>query len=170
MYKSDYAYAASRLVGTIVMYRSSPVEVINIDFDDGDTEVVSLITGNKITTHLDKLNLSPIRLGYVEINGIVRYLARVPKREDWRQGIRSNNLNFRVENDSIVKCIKGDYKSFNSQVGKKSFCWCRDWAITLGSLFYKGIKVGSYNPNKDAQPILDKGFEFLSGDLECSVN
>lgn len=85
-------YANSRLAGTIVKYQGEAVYVSEC-FGERLAKIRVLPHGNEDAVNLDHLDLSPIKLGYVNIGGCAEYLQRIPKRRDWRQGLRANNVN-----------------------------------------------------------------------------
>lgn len=167
MYKDDYQYAATRLIGTIVKYGGEPVEVV--DFENGTVSIKNLVSDMCTEVDLSSLDLTPVKLGYVDIDGRIVYVARVPKREDWRQGLRNNNINLNLEKEWIVRCILGKYEPFKSQSEKDSFCWHRDWAVYMGELHFKKNKVGTYAKGSEV-PLLDEHYKFLEEALKCSMS
>lgn len=177
MYEGDYAYAATRLEGTIVRRGDTPVWIIRVR-NDGTVTYQTVITGKEGECHLDDLNLIPVPLGYINTEkfGAV-YVVRRPMRRDWRQGLRPLNM---VPHDmhinpelipfpDIGRTIKGNYKSFDEcrkavEGGAKSIAWHRDWAVGHAlNVFYRGRRVGRV---VDARVILNEGYEYLREALE----
>lgn len=85
---NDIGYAHGRLVGTIVLYKNKPV-MIN-DIGGGFVYIMYLKDGKKETVNYDgNFDLTPVPLGYTNYNGLSLYLARIPMRKDWKQGLRT---------------------------------------------------------------------------------
>ena len=92
-------YAASRLVDTIVRIGQDPVRIISVN-DLAAVEVESLIRARRKRVNFNELNLEPVQLGYVNYQGQAVYACRMPKRNDWRQGLRYDNMYFSYHYDS----------------------------------------------------------------------
>lgn len=95
-------YAQSRLMDTVVRVNGNPVIVVGIA-DLAHIEVQTLIKSRRKTVTMQDLDLEPVELGYVNYNGCAIYASRKPKRQDWRQGLRYENMDFssvQVENRS----------------------------------------------------------------------
>lgn len=92
-------YAASRLVDTIVRIGQDPVRIISVN-DLAAVEVESLIRARRKRVNFNDLNLEPVQLGYVNYQGQAVYACRMPKRNDWRQGLRYDNMYFSYHYDS----------------------------------------------------------------------
>ena len=90
-------YAASRLVDTIVRIGQDPVRIISVN-DLAAIEVESLIRARRKRVNFNELNLEPVQLGYVNYQGQAVYACRMPKRNDWRQGLRYDNMYFSYHN------------------------------------------------------------------------
>lgn len=158
-------YARSRLVDTIVMYQKEPVLVLAVG---GTNESIILsyekILGGKgdiAEDKLDRFDINPVSLGYVNHNNTCSYIMRTPMRRDWRQGLRMLNIvdaegaNPRlISYRSIAQTILGNYPSFRSSLekinnGVMQVAFNRDFAVHhTGTLHYKGIfHVGGVNMN-----------------------
>lgn len=113
MYKEP-DYADSRLRETIVRHNGTPVYLFYVT-NDMIAHVKSDLNSDETTpVHLDELELSAPRLGLVNLRGRVSYLSRKPLRNDYRQGVRPNQivcLHNRCERTvkRIMECIKGEY-------------------------------------------------------------
>jgi len=128
----DREYAASRLDGTIVMCNGLPVEVKSVwhegkerfcDVPKGVMSPVSIkcvMSGDRSIVNLSELDITPVKLGFVNYQGTATYLTRVPMRRDYRQGTRYSNftnLGGVSSNDipysKIAKTILGDFPSID---------------------------------------------------------
>lgn len=89
----DPVYASDRLNQTIVRHNDYPVFVDHIS-EDGEARILPLCKGDWEDVHYLDLDLTPVPLGNYNINGSVAYAQRMPKRRDWRQGLRDNNCRF----------------------------------------------------------------------------
>lgn len=142
MYGDDHEYAASRLVGTVVRVDQEPVFVHEIR--RGMKAVVCNLANlrENYVVDADKLNLEPVPLGMCNYSGVVSYLARVPMRRDWKQGLRKGNFVSlcgldagTIPPDVLGNVIKGVYPTFKECVDKikkgeaKQMAWSREWAI-----------------------------------------
>lgn len=90
--------ASMRLDGTICLWKGEPVYVrFNCDGGkNGDRVNISYFDGSnrrqRVVTYTSKdFTFYPIRLGYMNRNGNVYYLARLPNRRQ-KQGLCSNNV------------------------------------------------------------------------------
>lgn len=159
-------YAESRLNGTVVMDTKAgkPVLVKGID-DDWQCTVMSITGGDDYEVEYAHLDVTPVKLGYVNIDSRpydALYLVRMPKRNDWRQGLRRENMivlsknldSGRVPFKYLSNCILGEYPTFEAVVecfvknaGKFiSMAWCRDFCLyTGGKVLYRTIHVGDYS-------------------------
>ena len=177
MYGQDYAYANTRIMGTIVRVAATN-EPVYVTAVGAGVCSVGLICDmqNQFHIRLDDLNLKPLRLGYVNTAGEATYLQRIPKRKDWKQGLRRENcmssgrelFNFPME--SLRDCVLSNYPLYkraiqasmqekSARTGKigrtKCIAFHRNWAISGGEvLLYKDhLQVGH---------IVDGKYELLS--------
>ena len=158
MYNKDYRQAHKRLHDTYVMIFNTWVRVEHVCSDTGKCVVKVLNTGKQQACHIDALRLTTPPLGYTTYKGVPMYIMRKPMREDWRQGIRRNNL-FVVQmngvtaefNDTVLECMLMNYKTHSS----KSIEWDggdlvlnRQFAIEKGGwVYYKTNLVGTVSTN-----------------------
>lgn len=186
MYGRDFDYAENRLSGSIVRLVDSgePIQVVDIDhtgrcrffhLDGRDSEPVFC--------NLNDLNVRPVPLGYVNCGKSVAYLMRVPKRRDWKQGLRRNSCyssgqDFEdLHGVAIRNCILGRYPTFDRAVNitlgdkptRNDTAFSRHWAInSRGWVLYKNhMKVGVI---EGGAVKLDSEFLYLREVLTGSTN
>lgn len=186
MYGSDYGYAGTRIQNTIVRLKKdgSPVYVLSV----GPTgvclvchiEVQDWTQENAISVHLDELNMSPVRMGYINTAGEATYAMRIPMRRDWKQGLRQENCLtsarrlFAIPMKDLKNCIMNVYPSWPTVVtdvqkgvtrGRvKIIAWHRHWALdTKGTIYYKDMEpVGKLKTEGDLSwPELDEKHQYL---------
>jgi len=99
MYEDNIDYVAMRLNGTVVRWKKELLYVNNIEWRGeylyADGSVVSKEEAGGMEeagTRLDNLDLSSPVLGNTNLGGGAVYLHRQPMRNDWRQGLRRENL------------------------------------------------------------------------------
>lgn len=180
MYGKDYDYAESRLSDSIVRIAKSgePIHVQAVNPRTGGVDGVMLSTNTAVMVNVDDLNLEPVPLGWCNLKGGATYLARIPKRKDWKQGIRaqtcfSSTVAFRnIPRQDIAKCIKGEYPKFHDLFGKpwvRMMAWSRKWASDGIDLYYGNLgRVGTINDK--GEPTLDHEHSFLKESLEKSLS
>lgn len=185
MYGNDAGYAGTRLDQTVVRLKNgTPVFIHRVG---GVKNVyyckLSKYNGDRDRwdkCKLDDLDLTPVKLGYVNLEGFdAGYCVRVPKRNDWRQGMRRANIKFltgmlrevsyREFNDTII----GKYPSFKESSKRsaetgRTIAWHRNWAVGIGDhLMHKGKMVGRIREDK---PVLAEKFNWLEESLEEAYN
>lgn len=179
MYGTDYEYAATRLVNTIVRHNDKLVEVLGINRANGHCTVrqVSAARQDMKVVPLDELNLKPLRLGYANLNGGgAIFICRVPRRDDWRQGTRAANLkvcvdgfmNFEWPLHILVDVVANKYPKFKTAVTRsrntgKRVAWAREWAVQGGMVFNKDRVVGRMNDKNEIT--LNEGYTYLQESL-----
>lgn len=150
MYAEDHQYAHSRLVETIVRLGKEPIWVYQV-MPGMMVKYAQLADFDEIkTVHIDKLDLTPVPLGYCNYNKYACYLSRMPMRRDWRQGLRRGNFVSlsgvdanRIPYEALRQVIVGDFPKFDAAVKAvekvSSMAWHRHWAVDKGSnIFHKG--------------------------------
>lgn len=177
MYGTDYQYAASRLVDTVVMYGKCPVMVLDIN-RDCMVDIRPLDKGEIKKVPLHALNLTPVKLGYINLpRRYPVYICRVPKRNDWRQGMRKSNIKLfgdinigDLNYKHIGNTIEGKYPSFEKAIAYSQRniykAWGRDWCITDEGIFNKARWVGTLSQNNLVE--LAEPFKYLQESLEES--
>lgn len=165
MYGTDYAYAQTRIQGTIVrLLDGTPVYVLSVG--NGPCSVLDIRHGLRnfdeaVNVDLDDLDLRPVNLGYVNdpVDGHTsinaEYYIRIPKRRDWKQGLRGENCKGsghgwrHLSMKSLRKTILGDFPSFNQALAKAKkhgiiVAWHRHWATDGHTVYYRNNEsVGS---------------------------
>lgn len=155
------AYAASRLVDTIILCDGAPVIVRSVQSSlEGAgitvkyTEILDPSEKMK-KADISKFDLNPVRLGYVNYRKNPVYLTRAPMRRDWRQGLRALNIYDADGNNPrmipyhvIAQTIMNRYPSFQSALEALSsplfeqggLAYHRDFSLSReGKLEYKGM-------------------------------
>jgi hypothetical protein len=174
MYGKDYAYAATRLNGTIVRLKDGePFHVANVD-GDGIVSGIELRSGLAVRTTLDGLDVHPVKLGYVNHEGGgTSYIRRMPLRRDWKQGLReeqciTSNLRLgRINHQDLCNTIMGIFPKFSSAIKYNySVAFHRHWAVNRKRLFYKGKQVGIIDKNN---PVLDESHQYLKEYLQGCI-
>jgi len=180
----EAAYAAERLVNTIVRYNGKAVKIITIDMDGG-VALKYLVSGRNDVCKLADLDITPVPLGYVNVGTYATYVSRSPVRRDWKQGLRTNTMRctgdrFRPEeipNKSLALAIENVYPSLNDafsaiDAGVNAMAFSRDFAL-IGNrgIMYKGIvEVGNFLDKKDKRYHLNDNAKWLLESLEEVVN
>lgn len=194
MYGVDYAYAATRLVGTFVrLMTGQPIQVNDISTIKGTVNYTDLRTGLDANTHLDEVNTCPMPLGYYNFKGGVYYMSRKPTRK-YRQGLSSANINIVARNGEPVRyaavfnavcfcdTVEGKYPSFKRALeilGNKpvnpfskvqhtdAIAWHRFWAMSVDNkVYYRGKHVGYLEAGKVC---LSSKYLYLKESLEESL-
>lgn len=177
------AYAASRLVDTIILYDGAPVIVRTVKSSDVGTGIAVTFTEildptEKVKTDdISKFNLDPVRLGYVNYRKDPVYLTRAPMRRDWRQGLRALNIYDADGNNPrmipyhvIAQTIMNRYPTFASILETMSsplfeyggLAYHRDFCLSReGRLRYKGMfAVGQVNMD-NGDVVIDADYSWV---------
>lgn len=190
MYGKDFAYANSRIQGTVVRLKKDNepvyVQLVNnmglcsVVAIEGMDQHMEAAPGTSMTIRLDDLNLEPVPLGYVNTGGRALYLQRIPiRRGPGNQGLTQGNCGstgerlWRFPNKSLRQCIIGKYPSFDKAVEEakvktrngngKLIAFHRHWAVGPDTLYYKNeLLVGTIVKGK---PVLDEKFNYLKESL-----
>lgn len=173
-YPGDMEYAATRLPDTVVLHKGVPVEV-KVVITGGENLtgyyqhigrprparppqrpiwVHNIVKDSNEIVSLDDIDPTPVPLGYVNYQGVASYIARVPRRGDYKQGMRYNNIRSisglpaqRIPYSAIASTIVNEFPTFTLCVKTSRTCrsiaWHRDWAIdNTGLIHYQGEEVG----------------------------
>lgn len=179
MYTDNQEYAAMRLENTIVRDREQGilVSVLHVgEGEDGLWATVCKVQGGEIDNYnisLDDLDLSSPPLGNVDYQGHTYFVSRIPKRNDWRQGLRKENLSC-VYEGGIHNYILPSMKILNVPVYNKYKPYERGRAFSRnfsvdneGNVWYKcREKVGR---DIDGVPVLKRKYEWLKEALEDAL-
>lgn len=182
MYEDDIEYADKRLRNTVVSLRNrNPFWVETVTQKGGKIlcSGVDLTTEETLTTSLSNIDLTPIRLGFVNTDTSAIFVCRKPMRKDWRQGLSETSTVLYGENSSrfrkthLVQCALNRYPTLAEallQVKNKvvfSSAFSRDFAITGKSsdlgLVYRKYLVGKIIKGN---VVLDKDKFFLQEHLD----
>ena len=154
-YGKDYSYARERLSQTLVCLNDGTPAYIKNVMEDGKV-YYSLLTdldGEK-EGKLSDIDLTPIKLGWVNTNRGIAYTTRVPARK-WKQGLsmdifyivyRGDKVNLAFPSSYLIDTVKNNYPSYKSiketitPTTKKAFS--RNWAVDAQALMYNGRVVG----------------------------
>lgn len=152
----DNMYANDRLTGTIVRHNNIPVYIDRVS-GDGWAYGHSLGGGvpKVIQVQQEELDLTPVPLGNVNELDSVLFVQRMPKRRDWRQGLRRSNMNVttvvglprdvNLTGRGIVKTIMGIYPHVEECL---EMVLCEE---VLGRAFSRYFSVGSRLAKKVAR-------------------
>jgi len=186
MYKDDRDYVNMRLQGTVVrdirVKKLTVVSSVGYSEEGLNATCVGLSQKVEYTVELSDLDLTSPPLGNIVFDGEVLYISRQPKRNDWRQGLRIQNLLYTrrgrtkrwEDNDwflSLHVPIFNLYKSYRECVDlidsgfSDEAAFGRIFSLDKGkSLWYKQrMKVGK---DKNGTPTLKKNFSWLQEALD----
>lgn len=176
MYGEDYEYANSRLAGTCVRLDGKMVRIDSVTSERAAGRFCE--DGKSFRVKLNKLDVKPFKLGYVNFNGRVSYLVRQPKRRCWRQGQRTSNTRslqgFSVDEiprDALAKTVQNEFPTFTKVLselqtkdGLRSLAFHRHWAVDRDSVLWCRSKaVGVIT---DGAPTLNDKYKYLAEYLE----
>lgn len=179
MYGKDYDYAASRLIDSVVRLVESgePVIVEDISVRTGETFVTRLRDNAYFSVALDDLDVKPVPLGWCNTRYGGTYLMRIPKRRDWKQGLRRGTcFSSKVRYDNIPRadlaaCILGKYPTITSLLAKLPRVvvgWSRRWALCQDELYFTNL--GCVGRVENGKPKLFADFVFLKESLHQHSN
>lgn len=181
VYASDRD-AAMRLDNTVVNYKGVPVYVLSAK--KGRTLICDMDGGRERQVKTENLDITPVKIGNVQIGGRHVYVQRSPIRR-WKQGLHRESLivgRMPFEQDIVprlnlmsVEVLNaiignfGDVKENMSKVIKGQFESCalnRHWAVAnvkgVPRLMYKDKMVGFV---EGEEIIISKKWFFLKEDL-----
>lgn len=182
----DVEYAKQKLIHTVVRVDNEPVMVM--DMGGGHVLIQYLKDGTEKTVLYSTLDITPVPLGYMNTPTKTVFICRRPMRQDWRQGLRSQNLvdltgrSVEWDNVSLHNTIVGRYPTleqaidyfqenkdtrnpFAVQKTKDKTAFSREFALrSNGNIEYKGLfNVGKI---RNGRPVLEDEFLWLSETLE----
>jgi hypothetical protein len=180
----DVDYARMRLVETIIRYEEQAVEVIDVTFKSFDkplsVEAINLITQQVVRDDIDKFDLTPVKLGFVNLEAFVNtaYYERKPKRQDWRQGFRKANANLAWgfnwwDTKAIAKTINGVFPKVDEAIAAvrgdaQYMAWNRDFCVNgMKHIFYRFYgKIGNFTDKEGKEFLLDEKFYWVEESLK----
>lgn len=181
-------YANSRLMDTIVRHNGEPIRVhdcFNISRGNIGVNFHYVHDSRNNDCPLVNLDLTPVPLGMSWSSRGMAYLARIPKRSDYRQGLRNSNFKSltridhrHVSDRELVKTIKGRYVPFDTALDEvmntpdmsiafnRHFALVNDrhWRVTLEYKWH-GI-VGTV---VEGLVTLDEPFQHLQETLDGAI-
>lgn len=182
----DWKYAERNFKGTYLLHKRTRGFVF-VDFISGDGNYICCTVTHcsnyqKAKIPLDALELGTPLLGFVQLEpNLMYYFSRAAKRNDWRQGLRPNNVEIKIYNDmycglrvppdihmnnSFMKAAKNtvtnDFPALQEATqtmlenkASINLVFDRSWAFTRQGAFihvlYKGHKVGVLSPQGEVQ-------------------
>lgn len=188
-YGEDYSYAKSRLSGTVVMAKSKPVFVEDVNTGNGHILANDLLNSIMVEIELKDLDLSPVKLGYVNGHLGASYANRLPCRY-WKQGYNNDNVIFKGKHYGVVsrnfaETMIGSYPSsmqcanliMNEEVNciafSKDFCLSNLHEGHSLGLIYRTKLVGKAVVNPEMEEInyvLSDKYSFLQELLGETIN
>lgn len=183
-----------RLANCVVMYDGKPVMLGDVMHNAEEQSVIInaryLSNGRNFIISLpdEKLDLTPVPVGYVNYGKDAVYVSRVPVRR-YKQGLCHHNMRTRYANPMVPnvrtasilssrgmsECITDDYYTLNDCIKlleegeRSSVAFHRRWAlyedeaIGVRHLMYRGRQVGIYGEHG---PELGRKFRYLAEELE----
>lgn len=178
MYKEP-DYADSRLRDTVVRFQGKPAYLTRVDNDLNAFIRLDLDSEDEKVVHLDELELSSPPLGYFNSGNKAHYFSRRPLRNDYRQGIRPNQIVVLSGTASpswgrLMQCIEGKFPSLEEalktleQRSMKSVAFSREFCLfkEKGKILLVRSWKGRVGEVVEGKINLDKGKEHLSKLLE----
>jgi hypothetical protein len=181
MYANDNVeYARNRLNDTIITHQGKAVTVIDVNKQGAKKplQIISteILTGNAIVDSIDNYDLTPVKLGFVNSNEAVGYLARKPLRHDWRQGLRAQQIvipysstpDFFIDFQDVAKTIEGIFPTIEEIRGMKGMrAFSRDFCVDQkNDIYYRAFgKIGNFI-DKTRNFLLDAKFFWVEERLK----
>lgn len=185
----DLGYIENRLHATVVKTKDGlPFIVHHVERNDEDKPIVvgEILKKGRTICFLEDLIVPSPKLGYTNYDGKAFYLGRYPKRNDWRQGLRQNNMfvisilarlnhyGFHDYTPLIVPFLK-KYPTYKEALERvediyESCAFSQSFALnTKRELIYKNQEIVGIC--EDANPVLHEQFNWLEQYLrdECNI-
>lgn len=184
--KASYDDLIQMFDGSVCMHKNKPYLIKNIN-PDHVAVCTNLLTQRVEYIPIDEENFTAPtqRLGYVNIDGGVVYVSRVPIRR-YKVGLSKENTTFSVVNCNyhegaaeavrrlkslssieLGDCIMGKYPTLQQAVkliqkGSHAVAFDRQFALQGGSIYYKKDVVGKLDKKADVFSIIfKKNYEHL---------
>ena len=182
MYYNDgnEEYISRRLKNTYVLNTDGKVVYVSKVFKlNGQMYASVLNTEGPINVKLEQLDLSPIKLGWINYNKDCSFFMRMPIRGAYQQGTSDRNTitigngdvcfsmldfkNIQNTSDNIYPNLYTAIKKVDT-LNYTKVAFSRNFAVSKNEIFYKGYQVGYRegqkitfnNQNKYLESILDK--------------
>ena len=182
-FSHDPRWLISRLSGTVIRVNNRAFYVDSGSSDGKDSTIGGFYLRNNqnlvVKLYCDEVNLHSPPLGFVNINRQCVFIARTPKRADWRQGIRLANVwvhgGKRIDVHDFFQPIDNVYPPrtlcaslvLNEEVSSVAFH--RRWAFTSGlRVQHKNLIVGKLNIENE-QINLDTKYSYLQEMVERDI-
>lgn len=179
-YGDDFAYAASRLNESVVVHSETNTPVYIQRVDDEGNWLGQNALGKRAVGRVENLDLTPVKLGYVNSTTYASYIQRRPERR-YRQGFRQSSMHnlsdtpgVRILSPELASTIRGIYPTLemcidrveNGEATTQAFS--REFAVSRKlqkgyTLLFKDKVVGWVDCNDNVQTFgLDNKYEYLS--------
>ena len=181
MYSNDNVeYARQRLNETIITHQGKAVMVVDVNKQGAKKPLLiistEILTGKQIADSIDNYDLTPVKLGFVNAKNNVGYVARKPLRNDWRQGLRANQVivpysssgKFFIDFKDIAKTIEGIFPTIEEIRDMKMMrAFSRDFSVDKNDdIYYRAFgKVGNFI-DKTRNFLLDAKFFWVEERLK----
>lgn len=181
MYQDDLDYARKRLEGTLVRKTNGNPFIVDQVLLEGTTMVcfgVDLTSEITETIPLANIDLTPVKLGFVNYNGKMVFACRKPMRKDWKQGLSLNSLvvygtdKRDIGLRSLTKTVMNNYPSvadcvaYLKKTKNRSMAFSRDFGLSNRGeevlLVYRKYEVGKLT---DGRLVLNPDKFFLEQHL-----
>ena len=182
MYYDNIEYARGRLKNCVINLEDGrPIYVLDIEGPDR-VHVHHLVDEERSTVKIKDIDLTPVKLGWINIGESSLYAVRMPIRGVWKQGLCRDNIKFLspfsgraycpIPSPSLGLTILGQYPTFEKVVktvdkSTKCVAFSRNWALSASSLLYKGRIVGSHDRGS---LLLNRQNEYLEDTLKEEVS
>lgn len=187
-YGDELEYADSRIRGSVlkVMDEERIVQVGQLNYDDNAFECSDVISGEYLRLSLQELDMTPLKLGFVNCPTYCSYTSRMPSRH-YKQGLTPNTLfrhpakgggygGINFNSQSVARCALGIFPSLINCTERvtcgevKSSAFSRNFAVDYSkSLLFRTKTVGEvhFNPSNGLiHARLAPKFKFLQEMLE----
>lgn len=180
-------YAKQKLVGTVVrLNNGEPIHILDVVNKMLVVFVKNDSDEHTKTTEFKNIDISSPPLGFINTHKGAFFVSRIPKRNDWRQGVRPENCSKvavsalgggRLTTNEIMAAIVGpkeqpfwEATKEAESLGGLSVAIHRHWAITNRNIYYKWDKVGSYKTDT-AEISFNKDYAYLESRFyeDCQV-
>ncbi len=170
-------YARSRLNGGVITIDKHPCQVFEVT-EDRKILFTNMKTKEEGNISLDsvKVDLTPMKLGYMNFERGASYVSRIAKRR-WKQGLDKAGVRFSglpprdggwINSEAFLACYYNDYPTFEeaylkAKAYRSMVAFHKKWAIYYtGDMYYRGKKVGTALK-------LDQAYAYLKQMMEAAT-